>query len=60
MTIKLHQLDIPDTPKAVDVRSLHCIHCGNKLKTSEAFTIRADGYKQRGDYEPCTRTAQGG
>ena len=54
MTTKLHQLNIPDLPKAVDVRGLRCIHCGHKLKSSEAFTVRDDGYFNRLEFQVCT------
>ena len=57
--IKLHQITIPDTAKAVDIRRSKCVHCDKQLNQGDAFVVRADGYFERSGYEPCTRTAQG-
>ena len=56
---KLHQCTIPDTPESTDVSELRCVHCDHKMEDGDIFTTRIDGYKKRGEYEPCTRTAQG-
>lgn len=52
MTI-LHEVQIPDTPKGVDIRRCKCKHCGKQMNTGDAFTVRADGYRKRHEYVPC-------
>ena len=51
--IKLHQITIPDTAKAVDIRRSKCIHCDQQLNQGDAFTVRDDGYFKRHEYTPC-------
>ena len=55
--IKLHQITIPDTAKAVDIRRSKCIHCDQQLNQGDAFTVRDDGYFKRHEYTPCNQVA---
>ena len=50
----LHQCTVPDTPKAIHVSRLICIHCKRTMVKGDSFTVRKDGYFERSGYRPCT------